>query len=174
MRRRPWAGGALCLALAACGAQERVGNAETWRARADQAFQARQFDDAARGYQHAFCLLDPEPAQAQDRALLAFRCARARAEAASADLGDWPPEIQAREALAWLEQALALAPSLRQVHFERARLLDAPGAPWRDEQAALEAYRAYVVAVEAAADVPDSERERVALARARLEQAAPR
>lgn len=174
MSLKPWATGALCLALAACGAPEGVGSAETWRARADLAFEARQYDDAARSYQYAFCLLDPRPDLAQDRALLAFRCARARAEAANGDLGGWPPEIQVREALAWLEQALALEPSLRQVHFERARLLDAPGAPWGDEPAALEAYRAYVEAAQAAVDVADSELQRVALARARLERAAPR
>ncbi len=161
-----------------CGAEVGEVDPAAWRRQGDAAFEAQRFPEAARAYVTSFALLEPAPAQASERALMAFRSARAYALAAGADPGGAQAEAFAREALAWLDEAEALEPGLRQVHFERARLLDpeAPDGPtpWADAAAASAAYARYLEAAAAlGATLPESERERVALARRRLAAAAP-
>jgi tetratricopeptide (TPR) repeat protein len=149
-----------------------TGTSDRSRDRAARA--AGAWSHAALRYRAAFRMLDPEPANRRSRALMAFRCARAFAEAARAGQGDEMRARRAEAALFWFGQALRLEPALRQVWYERAALRESEIPEVHDLERAREAYRRYLAAVEEAGQVPESERARVARARIRAEALAPR
>lgn len=165
------------------------GTAAAWTAKADAAFAegdryAQQPDglaeavaawrEAGRSYVKAFRLVTPEPEQREARALLAFRIGRACSKAARETADETRSGPHGDRALFWFAHARRLEPGLRQAYFERAVLFDSDIAEVADATRAREAYAAYVRAcTEAGASLSDAERERVTLAKQRLEELTP-
>ena len=190
----------LLLLLAGCGGEEPTpdvqelmaegeaafarGEEAVMAARTEAAFDAsldgfatavKAWMEAAAAYRRAFRLLDPVPELQQQRAMLAFRIARTFAKAARHGRDPEWAGFRADHAFLWLDQAARLAPGLRQVHYERARLFDSEIESARDLVAAHAAYRRYLAEVDLASQmVPESERERVAHARERAAALAPK
>ncbi len=173
-----------CLAvlmLAACGARsDENADPEVWRAKADELYaqasalegeplSAEPYAEAAVHYRGAFRLEDPIAERAPQRALLAFRIARSMARAARVNPVHMYSEYRARDALFWLDQAHAINPAMRQVWFEKARVLESPPRVTRDLAGARSAYERYLADAERAEALPPSETERVAHARKRIE-----
>ncbi|MDJ0521994.1 MAG: hypothetical protein QNJ90_07950 [Planctomycetota bacterium] len=172
------------LLLTGCGPTDDPGTAQTWIARADEAFAegdklaqdpaalsdaVAAWRRAGSDYVRAFRLEDPTPERAEARALLAFRIGRAWSKAARESADEPRRGAHGDRALFWFAHARRLEPGLRQAWYERALLFDSDIADVADGVRAREAYEKYVAAVEAAGDVPDGERERVKRARERLE-----
>jgi len=144
------------------------GGAEAWARRGDEAFAAGRLPEATRAFTYAFRLTDPTDEMREVRAVLAFRKARSLAEQALTGQSEWPPAALADGAFFWLEQARTLGPSLRAVTYEQARLFDSDIEGVADPERARVEYARYVAETEAAGDVPEAERERLARARERL------
>ena len=121
----------------------------------------------------AFRLLDPATEPSARRALLAFRIGRAFAKAARHGREPRWAAMRADHAFLWFDQAARLAPDMRQLDYERARLFDSEIERARDLLAARAAYLRYLEAADAADAVPEAEQGRVAHARARAEALAP-
>lgn len=130
--------------------------------------------DAAAAWRRAFRLLDPEPAHDEQRALIAFRIARAFAKAARHTRDPRWAGMRADHAFLWLDQTARLAPTMRQVHYERAWLFDSEVPNAKDPVAAHGAYLRYLAAVDALDEpVPEAEARRVARARERVAALTP-
>ncbi|MDF1701550.1 MAG: hypothetical protein P1V36_10385 [Planctomycetota bacterium] len=130
--------------------------------------------EAAEAYSDAFRLIDPVPESASQRAMLAFRVARAFAKAARhGQAASWAG-FRADHAFLWLDQTARLAPHMRQVHYERARLFDSDIDKVRDVMAAHVSYSRYLADVDLSSQtVSEAEQPRVALARERRAALAP-
>jgi len=198
MTRSYWAPFVLSMAvLAGCGGEEAPPDAKAWLTEADAAF-ARgdalvgpgraaeghvSFDDradavvawaeAGRAYRNAFRLVDPEPAVAGQRGMLAFRAARALAKAARHGTEANRADILADRALTWFDQAARLVPDLRQVHYERARLFDSTIGAVADHVRAHGAYTHYLALAGTAGEISPGEQARVTHARERAKALAP-
>lgn len=133
--------------------------------------------EAASSWRKGFRLLDPVEENAATRAMLAFRIARAFAKAARHGRDPAWAGVRADHAFVWLDQTARLAPGMRQVHYERARLFDSDIENARDLVAARAAYLRYLAAVDFSADstdsLPASEQDRVKHARERAKVLAP-
>ena len=188
-----------CLLLAACGGDEPAPSVEALLADGQAAFQrgedavmaARteaEFDAALEGYSEAvagwmeaasawrkaFRMIDPTDEEKSRRTMLSFRIARAFAKAARHGRDpDWA-SLRADHAFIWFDQTARLAPGMRQVHYERARLFDSEIESVRDLVAAHGAYMKYLALVDFDSNtIPESEQERVKHARSRAMALAP-
>ncbi|MDA1196034.1 MAG: hypothetical protein O2894_12750 [Planctomycetota bacterium] len=178
---------AALLILGGCSGEEPEPEPGAYLAQADTAFAAGEaaqaggdmpaavgaWADAGDAYRHAFRLMDPQAEAAPQRALVAFRAARSLAKAALHGTAPEYVRFRAQLALTWLDEAERLAPSLRQVHYERARLFDSNIPSVTDFMAAFGAYTRYLQLVGAEQVPSESERPRVEHARTRVAALGP-
>ena len=158
------------LAVAGCaddGPPPAAERAARWQQAGDAAFAERNWERAIDAYQRLYALVDPEPARAPVRALLAFRIGRAHVELARHERSELGLDSLSRHGRIWLREALALRPALHQVWFERAQLLELEPADGARNQALVHAYEQYLAG---AKDVSADEVPRVTLANARLRE----
>ncbi len=157
-------------------AEQRIATARAQSGPIDPLIQAEAVGDwteAAVAYRAAFRLLDPDPAVAVQRGMLAFRVARAFSKAARHGTDPRWAGLRGSLAMTWLDQAERLAPALRQVHYERATLYDSDIERVFDFVRAHASYTRYLALIEEAGAVPATESTRVTHARERAAALAP-